>query len=323
MALNIDAIKARLASFNNKGGGNSNSKVKDFIWKPEEGKQDIRIVPYQYQPENPFIELKFHYDFERKTYLSPASFNKPDPIVELSDLLKKSGDKDQWRIGRGLEPKMRTFVPIIVRGKESEGVKFWGFGVQVYKQLMAAMSEPDYGDITDLVNGYDIKVEFTKNSGKKSPDGKQVFPETTIMVKPRQKPVIDATMPNAKEVLEKITTKQPNILDVYEVATYEELATALEAHVRKSTQGQSQAETAAEESNVVEPTEAEIEAAVGTSTPVVEIKAEEPVAAPVETPKPVTPVAPKAPVTSPSAAKAGGNTAEYNRVFEELFKKTT
>ncbi len=220
MALNVDAIKARLASLNKKGGNgnNSNPKAKEFIWKPSEGKQDIRIVPYQYQPDNPFIELKFHYDFAGKTFLSPSSFNKADPIVELSDRLKKNGDKDDWRIGRDLEPKMRTFVPIIVRGKESEGVKFWGFGVQVYKQLMAAMSEPDYGDITDLVNGYDIRVEFTKKSGKKSPDGKQEFPETTIMIKPKQKPVIDTTMSNARDVLTKITTAQPNILDIFTVA---------------------------------------------------------------------------------------------------------
>ena len=26
---------------------------------------------------------------------------------------------------------MRTFAPVVVRGKESEGVKFWGFGKTV------------------------------------------------------------------------------------------------------------------------------------------------------------------------------------------------
>jgi hypothetical protein len=314
--INIEAIKSRLASFNNKG--NSNSKVKEFVWKPEEGKQNIRIVPYQFQPDNPFIELKFHYDFEKKTYLSPASFNKADPIVELSDRLKHAGDKDSWRIGRDLEPKMRTFVPIIVRGKEAEGVKFWGFGVQVYKQLMAAMSEPDYGDITDLMNGYDIKVEFTKNTGKKSQDGKQAFPETTIMVLPKQKPVIDPTMSNAKGVLELITTKQPNILEVYTVATYEELATALEAHLKKNSKGQAAA-AAEDDDNVRVPTDAEIEKAVGpvaTPTPAKEVVLD-------GTPGPKAEVKADAPVASPSAAKAGGNTAEYNRVFEELFKKTT
>ena len=317
--LNIDAIKARLNSFNNKGNGSS--KVKEFIWKPEEGSQEIRILPYQYQPDNPFIELKFHYDFGNKSYLSPASFNKPDPIVELSDRLKKSGDKDEWRIGRGLEPKMRTFVPVIVRGKESEGVKFWGFGVQVYKQLMAAMSDPDYGDITDLVNGYDIKVEFTKNTNKKSADGKQVFPETNIRVRPKQKPVIDPTMPDARGLLEKLTTKQPNILDIYEVATYEELSKALEEKVKKNQDAQQI--DAEEDSNVVMPTEEQIDVASGVG-PIVEVKVEEPK---VETPKVETlktdaPKVTTKSAASPSATLAGTNTAKLNSVFEELFKQT-
>lgn len=309
MALNVDAIKARLASLNQKGGSgnNSNPKAKEFIWKPSEGKQDIRIVPYQYQPENPFIELKFHYDFMGKTYLSPSSFNKADPICELSDRLKKNGDKDDWRIGRDLEPKMRTFVPIIVRGKESEGVKFWGFGVQVYKQLMAAMSEPDYGDITDLVNGYDIRVEFTKKSGKKSSDGKQEFPETTIMIKPKQKPVIDTSMPDARAVLEKITSAQPNILDIFTVATYEELATALEEKLKKQNQTAESAEDNGD--NVKLPVESE---------PATEVKAESPKEAP-----PVEALKIEAkPASSPSATLAGSNTAKLNSVFEELFKQT-
>ncbi len=321
MPLNVDAIKARLASLNKKGGNNSNinPKVKEFIWKPSEGKQDIRIVPYQYQPENPFIELKFHYDFMGKTYLSPASFNKADPIVELSDRLKKNGDKDDWRIGRDLEPKMRTFVPIIVRGKEAEGVKFWGFGIQVYKQLMAAMSEPEYGDITDLINGYDIRVEFVKKSGKKSPDGKKEFPETTIMIKPKQKPVIDPAMAEGRAVLTKITTAQPNILDIYSVATYEELAAALEEKLKKQNETRESVEDT--DDNVQLPTEAEIQAAVGTTTPVAEVKAEP--TKPVETPKVETPkVETHKPVVSPSATLAGANTAKLNSVFEELFKQT-
>ena len=40
-----------------------------------------------------------------------------------------------------MEPKMRTYVPVLVRGKESEGVKFWGFGKLVYQELLG----DDYG----------------------------------------------------------------------------------------------------------------------------------------------------------------------------------
>jgi hypothetical protein len=83
----------------------------------------------------------------------------------LQKNLKKTGDKDEWLMGRKIEPKMRTYVPVIVRGKESEGVKFWGFGKQIYTELLSIVSDPDYGDITDLMNGRDIDVEFTPAEG--------------------------------------------------------------------------------------------------------------------------------------------------------------
>lgn len=227
MSLNLDIIKSRLAALENKGKKSTNNKSKDVIWKPQAGKQIVRIVPYQHQPGDPFVQLKFHYDFGGKTYLSPSSFNKPDPIVELSDRLKKN--TDSWQQGRKLEPKLRTYVPIIVRGEEEKGVRFWAFGVQIYKQIMTAMTEPDYGDITDLNNGYDIGVEY-----KSAQDAKKDFPETTIFIKPKPRPVIDPLSPKAKEIMDLITTKQPNILEVYDLPTYDELQTALEQYLNSS-----------------------------------------------------------------------------------------
>src|SRR5271154_5750391 len=132
----MEKIKQKKASFdrNKKGGKKApteqQEKIKKYIWKPEPGKQVIRIVPSQFTPDFPFTELKFHYDFngDKRTYLSPLSTGKPDPIVELANKLEKT--KETWLKGRKMQPKSRTYVPIIVRGREEEGVKFWGFGVQ-------------------------------------------------------------------------------------------------------------------------------------------------------------------------------------------------
>ena len=55
-----------------------------------------------------------------------------DPVVEFAEKLKATGSSDDWKMAQKLMPKMRTYVPVVVRGKESEGVKFWGFGKQVY-----------------------------------------------------------------------------------------------------------------------------------------------------------------------------------------------
>ena len=180
MALDISKLKSRLSSLTNQGNKTN------LIWKPKPGKQVVRIVPYKYQNDNPFIELKFHYNINNKTYLSPDSFNRPDPIVEWSNRMKKTGNKEDWLLGRKFEPKMRTYAPILVRGEENEGVRFWGFGKNVYQEILSIISDVDYGDITDLVNGRDIVVEFrtAEDSGKS-------FPETTIRVKPNASVAID------------------------------------------------------------------------------------------------------------------------------------
>ena len=54
---------------------------------------------------------------------------------------------------------MRTYAPVVVRGEESQGVKFWGFGKTVYQELLSII-DPDYGDITDPISGRDVSVEF-------------------------------------------------------------------------------------------------------------------------------------------------------------------
>lgn len=209
MALDLTAIKAKLNQLNKADDKKQN------LWKPESGKTRVRIVPYVHRKDNPFLELYFHYDIGKKSMLSPITFGNADPIVEFAEKLKKTGDKDEWLMGRKIEPKMRTYVPVIVRGKESEGVKFWGFGKQIYTELLSIISDPDYGDITDLMNGRDIDVEFTPA------EGAGTFPKTSIRVKPNMQPATDD-----KSIAEKIMN-QPQITDLFPEPTYDELEKAL------------------------------------------------------------------------------------------------
>jgi len=210
MAINLDAIKQKLNSLQNV------TQKQNNLWKPEPGTQVVRIVPYQHNRENPFIELYFHYNFGGKSVLSPMSFGRPDPIMEFGDKLKSTGNSDDWKAGKKLEPTMRCYVPIIVRGKESEGVKFWGFGKSVYQELLGFISDPDYGDITDPVAGRDVSVEFkaADSTGKS-------YPETSIRVKPNQTPVT-----SDKSVLEKLGN-QPKATDIFKEYSYDEMTKLL------------------------------------------------------------------------------------------------
>ena len=209
--MDINALKKRLGQLQITNNRTSN------LWKPSPGTTQVRIVPYKFNKDNPFIELFFHYDLGRKSYLSPMSFGRPDPIEEFSQKLKSSGNKEDYQLARKIESKMRTFAPVIIRGEEKQGVKFWGFGKTVYQELLSIIADPDYGDITDQMNGRDITVEF-----KTAEELGASFPKTTIRVKPNQTPITeDATL------LENITDNQKDITEIYQEQSYEELTEVL------------------------------------------------------------------------------------------------
>ena len=213
--MDINAIKKRLNQLQTTNQRTTN------LWKPQPGKTQVRIVPYKHNKETPFIELFFHYDLGRKSYLSPVSFGRPDPIEEFAQKLKSTGSKDDYRLGKKVEAKMRTFAPVVVRGEENQGVRFWGFGKTVYQELLSIIADPDYGDITDPTNGRDVVVEF-----KTAEETGKSFPSTSIRVKPNQTPITE----NA-EVLETIKKTQKDIREIYSEMTYEELTDTLNEYL--------------------------------------------------------------------------------------------
>ena len=70
------------------------------------------------------------------------------------------GDKEDWKAQLNKWVKLRTFVPIIVRGQEGDGVRFWGFGKTVYQEILGYIVDPDYGDITDPQSGRDLTIQY-------------------------------------------------------------------------------------------------------------------------------------------------------------------
>ena len=232
--MDLNAIKNRLNQLQTTNNRTSN------LWKPSPGNQIVRIVPYKFNKDNPFIELYFHYDLGGKNYLSPISFGRPDPIEEFAQKLKGTGSKDDYRLGKKVEAKMRTYAPVVVRGEECQGVKFWGFGKTVYQELLSIIADPDYGDITDQVSGRDVAVEF-----KTAEETGASFPSTSIRVKPNQTPITeDASM------MESLTENQKNITDIYQELSYDELTNALNEYLNG---GSSEEEKEEESTPKVEP----------------------------------------------------------------------
>jgi len=226
--MDIDAIKSKLATLQ------STTSTKENFWKPEPGKQVVRIVPYKHNKDNPFIELFFHYNLgNNKTYLSPLSFGRPDPVAEFADKLKSTGNKDEWIQGKRLEPKMRTFAPVIVRGQENEGVKFWGFGKTVYQELLSVIADPDYGDITDSMAGRDIMIERQTPAEAGNQYGK-----TTVRVKPNQTPITEDD-----NQLQSIFDNQADLTELYTEPSYDDLKEVLKNYLNPSSEEETETTT--------------------------------------------------------------------------------
>lgn len=233
--MNLDLINQKLNQLKQSQEKSETGGNKDLIFKPKKGQTVVRILPDTHRPDYPFSELHFYYDFGR-TYLSPHTFGEPDPVLEFIQELKrptqdKEKVKDNWRLAGKLQPKSRTYVPILIRGyidpntkelvnlQEHEGVKFWGFGKTIYQELLSVIADPDFGDITDLKTGRDVVVEYIPAEK----DG--AFPDIKVRVKPNQSPAT-----SDPEVLEKIK-QMPDIFKHFTKPSYEELRDALKAYM--------------------------------------------------------------------------------------------
>jgi|TARA_R110000796_G_scaffold33455_6_gene86739 hypothetical protein len=175
--MDINAIRAKLDSLNNNGQQKEKTDYSEIFWKPQLGKQTLRIVPSMFDATFPFKELKFHYGIGKYPMIALSNFGKQDPIEEFVKELRKTNDKDNWSLSGKINPKTRIFAPVVVRGEEDKGVRLWGFGVTIYKALLALAEDEDVGDYTDVINGWDLVVE--QQAGNP-------YPETSVRIKPKQ-----------------------------------------------------------------------------------------------------------------------------------------
>lgn len=216
--MDLNEMRNRLSAMQSKQSGKGSGEKKSVFWKPSVGKQVVRVVPSKYNKKNPFTEMYFHYGIGKNTMVSPINWGEKDPIVEFAKQLRSTSDKENWRMAKKLDPKMRIFVPVIVRGEESEGVKLWQFGKELYMDFLNLADNEDVGDFTDVMNGRDITLttvgpEVTGTS----------YNKTTIMPK-----VKETLLAEDKATIEALLENQPNPMEVFKKYSYDEMKTALQ-----------------------------------------------------------------------------------------------
>jgi hypothetical protein len=216
--MDINSIKAKLSALQTQQSRPSGEARKNVFWKPAVGKQTIRIVPSAYNKSNPFSELYFHYGIDKNPIISPTNWNEKDPIVEFAKQLRTSKDKESWRLARKLDPKMRVFVPIIVRGEEADGVKLWGFGKEIYMELLSMVEDEDIGDYTDIISGRDLNL--TTVGADTTGTG---FNKTTVRARTKE-----STLTDDDTLLQTILNDQPEPLKVFSRMSFDDMKSVLQ-----------------------------------------------------------------------------------------------
>ena len=217
--MDLDVIKQRLDSLNKQSNNNSGGGGKNLFWKPSVGKQVIRVVPSKFNKSNPFSEMMFYYGIGSKRVMaSPANWGEKDPIMEFAKQLRGTNDKENWRLAKKLDAKVRIFAPIVVRGQESEGVKLWQFGKEVYQDFLNMAADEEIGDFTDIAQGRDIKLTTVGPEVTGTP-----YNKTSIGPSMKTSPLADS-----EDEINTLLQEQADPMKVFKPLSYEEMKASLQ-----------------------------------------------------------------------------------------------
>jgi hypothetical protein len=225
--MNIDLIKNKLEKLQKGYEPKEKVDYTKIFWKPKSaGKYQVRFVPspQNTNPESPFMEIFVHYGLSKFPILALTNWKEKDPIVEFAKKLRKEDDPESWALAKKIEPKMRIYAPVLVRGEEDKGVRLWEFGKETYMQLLGIADDEDYGDYTDVNEGRDFTIEavdavIVNRKGLKC----------SLIAKPKTTP-----LSKDPEEVKLWLDEQPDLLSVRRKYEFDELKTILQDWLDKT-----------------------------------------------------------------------------------------
>lgn len=122
------------------------------FWKPKEGRNQIRVLPPSKGLKAPYYKVFLHYGLGRVPLTCPG--RKTCPICQK---VKESGK------GRNhpLFGTRRIFFNVLDREDEDAGIQVFSSGNTFFKTFLAHLSDPDWGDVTHPIEGFDVVIERT------------------------------------------------------------------------------------------------------------------------------------------------------------------
>ena len=224
MPISLDKINSALDRLDNKGGGNQQN---DALVKLDEGEHQIRIAPYKHDLDMPFRELWFHFKIGGRTFLCPNKMKgEPDPICDFATTCwneyTKTNDESYKEMFKTMAPTLRVYVPIVVRGQEDKGIRWWSISPRTtYKEVLNHVRSGlrQNVDITDATEGLDLMVTV-------EPGFNGWLMPTTITTALKPTPLA-----GTKAEIETIIDSVTEVDTLFEYSPVEEMKVALDKHI--------------------------------------------------------------------------------------------
>ena len=133
------------------------------FWKPADGENRIRLLP-------PWDENMDQFWFRTGTHFNVGPDEKWVPCPEesavsdscfLCRLAKRlsKGDEDERDEAEAIDCRPAFLVNIVDYAHIDDGVQVWRCGITAFRQIRKLwLNDDEYGDMTDLDDGYDILV---------------------------------------------------------------------------------------------------------------------------------------------------------------------
>jgi len=159
MAIDLDALRAKHAELSGEKKAGGNADFLSSFMQLQEGTNAIRILPGKDEDTMFYAETKIHRVPDGQGGVKNVHCRKvhgePCPLCDAYYGLWKEPNKDE-DLARQIKPRARYYMNTVDR--ETGDVKILSIGVILFKKIIAAMLDEDFGDITDLQSGNDFKI---------------------------------------------------------------------------------------------------------------------------------------------------------------------
>jgi hypothetical protein len=156
--IDLEALRKKHEELKN--SGNSNADFLQTFYQIPEGTNAIRILPWKDDDNEFYAETKIHripqQDGGNKNVHCRKVHGEACPLCDLYYSLWKTGRKSDEDLARKIKPRARYYLNIL--DWDSGEIKILSIGVILFKKIIGAMLDEDFGDITDPETGHDFKI---------------------------------------------------------------------------------------------------------------------------------------------------------------------